>query len=522
MNKKNLLYSAVLIFSFLLYFSISTMSQTPQFYNYQSGGTANSFPFNIAAGKMVQWLVGPGEFNTPGPATSGNITKFYFRVATGYPINNFSYTNFKIIFAQTTLTALPTGSLFSSTTMDTVFQRASVTLNYPADTWALFTLDHPFAYNNAQSLVIQIEQCAVTGASGYSVLNTTVSSIRRTYSAGGCPFVYGGQVTNVLNCGIDVGSATDPNLPNYLYYKFENNPSGTNVLNCALPGVGTTVAPIAGLTLTPGGQFDTCITGTGAASGGVTTGYNWNMGTSSWTISMWMEIPTSTSGSAYYLFGDAGSGSFRCFHNGVAGSNNLVVRGTGITDITVTGIGPAPTVVTIVYDSAAGNVKAYKNGVLAVTVPQTLNITTGTGFKVGGYSTSTSFIGKMDEIRLYKKALTAGEVTAMWNANTFGCGDPVGKINGNSKVPDVYKLDQNYPNPFNPTTTISFAIPKAGNVELVVFDVLGRNVATLVNGYTTVGNHSIEFDASSLASGIYFYTITAGDFTATKKMMLIK
>jgi hypothetical protein len=326
--------------------------------------------------------------------------------------------------------------------------------------------------------------------------------------------------------GIDamsiVRSAAPPTGgPDYLYYKFENNPNATTVLNCAIPGVGTASAPLgAGTPLSSGGQFDTCITGTGLGTGGVTTGYNFSPGTSSWTISMWITIPSTSSGSAYYLFGDAGN-SFRCFHNGVALPDNLVLRGTGVTDVTVTGIGPTPTCVTFVYDSVAANVKAYKNGVLANTVSQTLNITGGTGFKVGGNSTSTSFVGKLDEFRMYHRALTAPEVLQAWNSDLSGCGI-VGVQNNNNNTPSAYNLSQNYPNPFNPSTKISFALPKAGNVKMVVFDLLGREVATVVNEFRTAGNHTVDFNAASLASGVYFYKIEAGDFTATKKMLLIK
>ena len=99
---------------------------------------------------------------------------------------------------------------------------------------------------------------------------------------------------------------------------------------------------------------------------------------------------------------------------------------------------------------------------------------------------------------------------------------PLGVGNNNNNTPKVYSLNQNYPNPFNPSTQISFGLPKSGNVKLVVFDILGREVKTLVNEFQTAGTHSITFDASSLASGVYFYSITANDFTATKKMLLIK
>ena len=89
-------------------------------------------------------------------------------------------------------------------------------------------------------------------------------------------------------------------------------------------------------------------------------------------------------------------------------------------------------------------------------------------------------------------------------------------------VPGTFDLYQNYPNPFNPTTTIQFSIPKLSNVKLKVFDLLGREVATLVNGEMNTGEHEVVFDASRIASGVYFYHLQAGNFTATKKLVLIK
>lgn len=85
-----------------------------------------------------------------------------------------------------------------------------------------------------------------------------------------------------------------------------------------------------------------------------------------------------------------------------------------------------------------------------------------------------------------------------------------------------YNLSQNYPNPFNPVTNINFSIPENGFVKIIVFDILGKEVATLVNSEKPAGNYRIMFDASELNSGIYFYKITAGDFTDVKKMLLVK
>ncbi len=89
-------------------------------------------------------------------------------------------------------------------------------------------------------------------------------------------------------------------------------------------------------------------------------------------------------------------------------------------------------------------------------------------------------------------------------------------------VPDNFKLNQNYPNPFNPVTNIHFSIPKAGSVKLVVYDATGREVAQLVNGNYSAGTYKVDFDASGLSSGVYFYKIETGGFTDIKKMMLVK
>lgn len=89
-------------------------------------------------------------------------------------------------------------------------------------------------------------------------------------------------------------------------------------------------------------------------------------------------------------------------------------------------------------------------------------------------------------------------------------------------TPSEFKLLQNYPNPFNPVTKIDYALPKAGFVKLVVFDILGREVATLVNDVKQAGIYSVDFNASSLSSGIYFYRLESNGLTDIKKMMLVK
>ncbi len=91
-----------------------------------------------------------------------------------------------------------------------------------------------------------------------------------------------------------------------------------------------------------------------------------------------------------------------------------------------------------------------------------------------------------------------------------------------SDIPAFYSLYQNYPNPFNPSTVISYQLPTSGYVSLKVYDLLGREVASLVNEEKTAGNYSIKFDGSKLSGGIYFYRLQAGKFISTKEMVLIK
>lgn len=91
-----------------------------------------------------------------------------------------------------------------------------------------------------------------------------------------------------------------------------------------------------------------------------------------------------------------------------------------------------------------------------------------------------------------------------------------------SVVPDGFTLEQNYPNPFNPATTISYQVQSQSQISLKVFDLLGKEVASLVNDRQPAGTYAVRFDASRLSSGLYFYTLTAGNFIQTKKMLLLK
>ncbi|MCB0742905.1 MAG: T9SS type A sorting domain-containing protein [Ignavibacteriae bacterium] len=116
-------------------------------------------------------------------------------------------------------------------------------------------------------------------------------------------------------------------------------------------------------------------------------------------------------------------------------------------------------------------------------------------------------------------------------ANVYSMSELVTDIEENNlSLPNEFTLEQNYPNPFNPSTTIKYTIPNIANtkfasstnVELKIYDILGREIKTLVNENQKPGSYEIKFDASNLSSGIYFYSLNAGEFHQVNKMMLLK
>ena len=100
--------------------------------------------------------------------------------------------------------------------------------------------------------------------------------------------------------------------------------------------------------------------------------------------------------------------------------------------------------------------------------------------------------------------------------------DPISRTDVDREIPFQYALSQNYPNPFNPVTTIEFSVPTAEMVNLRVFDTLGREVATLVDGIQSPGIHAIQFDAGHLPSGMYIYRLEAAGFSEVKRLILLK
>jgi len=140
--------------------------------------------------------------------------------------------------------------------------------------------------------------------------------------------------------------------------------------------------------------------------------------------------------------------------------------------------------------------------------------------------TAKSFHGLLNNTKFYwhvraKRAGGAWEFSPTWS---FITGSSNTAVRDQNEIPSTFGLDQNYPNPFNPSTKIGFGVSGLGSswVKLAVYDLLGREVAVLVNEKKEPGSYSVQFNGSRLASGVYLYRIQAGDFVATKRLLLLK
>jgi hypothetical protein len=167
----------------------------------------------------------------------------------------------------------------------------------------------------------------------------------------------------------------------------------------------------------------------------------------------------------------------------------------------------------------------------------TLGIGSSSGIKMlsGEVVQSAKFTGATTKTFTFTAPNTPGTVTMAvtgaggtnppnWNHGTSITitVTPVSGIVKTEETVNSYALAQNFPNPFNPVTKISYSLPKSSLVNLTVYDILGQKVASLVSERQEAGSYSIDFDASSLSSGVYYYKIETGDFTSIKKMTLLK
>lgn len=229
--------------------------------------------------------------------------------------------------------------------------------------------------------------------------------------------------------------------------------------------------------------------------------YSSNNGTN-WTA---QTVPSAASGFGQVWFNSAVNGlaswnttPLYTSNGGVNWTSGTVPPGTG----NIAGIIGGSNSFWIVRNGATGLYKTTNNG---------LNWTTDYTSPLGGFvhiglsrSGSAGYAGRTNGQISKNPSLVLGVI-------------PLG---GN--VPDNFVLNQNYPNPFNPQTTINFSLPKSAFVTLKVYDVLGNEVLNLVNENKIAGNYAVTVDGGTLSSGVYFYTIKAGDFTQTKKMILVK
>lgn len=142
------------------------------------------------------------------------------------------------------------------------------------------------------------------------------------------------------------------------------------------------------------------------------------------------------------------------------------------------------------------------------------------------------FTGNVDELIFYNYFRGPDEDPDLWAFaadNNAGAIPTVGIVDdiADGTIPLTFALDQNYPNPFNPTTTIDFAVPKLQDIELAIYDILGRRVKTLVSRQLTPGTYSVVWDGTNLsgtraASGMYFYRLDGENKSITKKMLLLQ
>jgi hypothetical protein len=214
------------------------------------------------------------------------------------------------------------------------------------------------------------------------------------------------------------------------------------------------------------------------------------------------------------------------------------------------------------YNTSTGTASLYINGAFDTSKSVGSGVSNSTGNLYYGFSLVASeapFKGIIDEVRIWNVARTESEIQSTMNQTLNGneagligywkfdegtgtvtrdatSSHNDGTINGAAwvisgvlpvehtidNIPKEFSLEQNYPNPFNPVTTIQYSIPKRSNITLKVYDVLGNEVATLIDEYRNAGFYEIEINGSNLSSGVYFYRIQAGDFVDTKKMILIK
>jgi photosystem II stability/assembly factor-like uncharacterized protein len=596
MKKLFISFLVVLIFSF----AVNLTAQTPQYYNYNTGTSSNSFPFNVTGGKAVNTLILAGELNQPTPVPSGMaITKVYFRTSTAATK---TYTNLHVLLAQDVITALTSGTFYPGP-YDTVYFAASATLTSTVGGWMEITLDHSFPYDPTKSLILFVGQCGRSGT-GQSVYNTSnTPTVRRVWSIGGCPFApYASMDGSTVNFGVDVVPAVSN------VWSEQTSPVTTALYSVS--AVSNDVAWACGA----GGKVvrttNKGVTWTNV-SGNLPTAYSF-YAIYAWDANIALATASPAAGDYVYrtsnggvnwtqvfnLAGGFGNGLWMtdantAYHVGdPVGGNWMLKKSTdgGVTwtdwatvASTAAGWNNAFMMVGnnvwmgtnanyLMYSSNLGvnwsqqtttftNQYAvwFNNANVGLCAYNALNVTTNSGTNwsaltspltanaggitglgsewwVAPQSTAVYFSGNNGSTWATQYTAPDG---AFYHITYSRTGNTVWGVRSNGKisrygtpltgitpvtvnVPDNYSMLQNYPNPFNPVTKIEFAIPKSGLVLLKVYDLLGREVASLVNAEKNAGSYIVDFDASNLTSGIYFYKLEVNGYTDVKKMTILK
>jgi len=204
--------------------------------------------------------------------------------------------------------------------------------------------------------------------------------------------------------------------------------------------------------------------------------------------------------SPYPLVNVVGSVEFGSLKIGQSSTKNLNISNVSINNLTIDSV------------KLKSKVFSLSGTVFPATISSNDTLTIGVKFTPDSSKTSsdTLFLFNNSNVSPVRVALT-------------GLGNLLSVMRNGDVIPGSFMLAQNYPNPFNPSTTISFSLPKSSNVSLLIYDALGREVTTLLkNESMSAGNYSTQWNAASSPSGVYFYRITAGDFTQVKKMLMIK
>ncbi len=235
----------------------------------------------------------------------------------------------------------------------------------------------------------------------------------------------------------------------------------------------------------------------------------------------WTSATVSGTGGAQGLYYQAIA--FTDNNNGLAGSNGSDIRKTTDGGNTWTTVTPPSGFTTF----AAINFHGMKDG------SNTIRVSLNDGLVYKVYRTTNlgttwteetlPALGQTNGVQ-HMQFINANLGFSGGNLGVFmRYGNPSGISNTSVEIPAEYSLGQNYPNPFNPSTKIDFSIPVSSNVSLKVYDALGKEVAVLADKFMNAGNYTAEYTATSgLNSGVYFYTLTAGNFSETKKLLLVK